>query len=74
MFDKKGFLLHEALISIAMCTMLILNLLAFLQLQNKREVLMNSIEEKINASWEEIFTEMKECNACPVEEEAEEGP
>lgn len=71
---KNGFLLHEALISIAMCTMVLMNLLAYQQIQMKKEELMESIEAKINASWEEIFYELKECNACLVEEEIEQEP
>ena len=73
-YAKKGYLLHEALISVAMCTMVLMNLLGLQQLQRKREELMESIEAKINASWEEIFYELKECNACLVEEEIEQEP
>ena len=74
MCAKNGDLLHEALISIAMCTMVLMNLLAYQQIQMKKEELMESIEAKINASWEEIFYELKECNACLVEEEIEQEP
>ena len=74
MYAKKGYLLHEALISIAMCTMVLMNLLGLQQLQIKREELMESIEAKINASWEEIFSELKECHACALEEETELEP
>lgn len=74
MYAKKGYLLHEALISIAMCTMVLMNLLGLQQLQIKREELMESIEAKINASWEAIFSELKECHACALEEETEQEP
>jgi len=33
---------------------------------------MRMLEEEINQSWEELFAEFHECQACPVEEMQEE--
>ena len=34
---------------------------------------MESIEQQINLSWEEIFNSFQECNACQIEEETEQA-
>lgn len=33
---------------------------------------MKKFEEDINRSWEEIFAQLSECQACPIEETQEE--
>ena len=72
--NKEGFVLHEAFVVIALCSVMILNLMVLYQVQKKREELMNSIEQQINQSWEEIFSSFQECEACLVEEEIETDP
>ena len=72
--NKAGFLLHEALVMVALCTVVIMNLVVFMNVQIKREELMKSIEQQINLSWEEIFNSFQECEACQIEEEIEQDP
>lgn len=33
---------------------------------------MKTIEEEINATWEEIFAQLKDCGACSIIEDTEE--
>ncbi len=69
--NKYGFLLHEALVVVALCSVVMLNLVVFMNVYMKREVLMRTIEQQINLSWEEIFSSFQECEACQIEEEIE---
>lgn len=71
--NKEGFILHEAFVVIALCSVVVLNLIVLFQVQIKREELMNSIEQQINQSWEEIFSSFQECEACLIEEENQEA-
>ena len=71
--NKEGFILHEAFVVIALCSVVVLNLIVLFQVQMKREELMNSIEQQINQSWEEIFSSFQECEACLIEEENQEA-
>lgn len=72
MRDKQGFLLEEAMISVVLCTIVCLITCAVLNLHLKKEENMRMLEEEINQSWEELFAEFHECQACPVEEMQEE--
>ncbi len=74
LLNKAGFFLHEAMIVIVLCSVVILNLVVFMNVQMKREELMQSIEQQINLSWEEIFNSFQECNACQIEKETEQDP
>ena len=72
LLNKEGFILHEAFLVIALCSVVVLNLVVLFQVQLKREDLMNSIEQQINQSWEEIFSSFQGCEACLIEEENQE--
>ena len=74
LLNKGGFLLHEALVVIALCSVVVMNLVVFMRVQMKREELMESIEQQINLSWEEIFNSFQECEACQIEEEIKQDP
>lgn len=63
--------MHEALVVISLCSVVIMNLVVFMNVQMKREELMISIEHQINLSWEQMFSSLQECDACQIEEETD---
>lgn len=72
MKNKNGFLLEEALLCVALCSVICLTASAVCMLESKKEETMKKFEEDINRSWEEIFAQLSECQACPIEETQEE--
>lgn len=71
MKNREGLFLEEALICIAVTATLTLCVLSCMNLVLQGDKQMRKFEEEINQSWEEIFAELKECEACPVNEETE---
>lgn len=62
----------DALVCIVICTAASLCVLACMNTVMKGDELMKSFEERINQSWEEIYENLRECEACPLVEEEEE--
>ncbi len=71
MRNNQGFLLEEALICIALCSVMCMAVSSVFLLEIKKEENMNKLEEEINQSWEELFAELQECQACPIEQDQE---
>lgn len=68
MKNKEGFMLGDAVLCMMMCSVLCLCVLACMRIEMNQEEKMTEFEKRVNASWEEVFAELKHCSACEIEE------
>ena len=62
-------MLEDALICIVISSLSALCVFACMNMLMKGDELMKSFEDRINQSWEEIYADLQECEACPLVEE-----